>query len=207
MRLKITILVLLVGLANVEANLVVNGDFESGNTGFTSSYDYNSAGSPPNTYGKYFVGDDSKAWNGNFSTTVNDHTSGSGLMLMADGSTSGAIVWQQDVDVVAGVEYDFNAWAASLYYSSLPVLEFKVDGQVVGTTTTANVTWKEFSGSWTAANSDTVTLSIRDTNTGMIGNDFALDDLSFEAIPEPASVMFIAMSAVGGMWIRRIFHV
>jgi len=40
MRTIMSIMVLLIGLANAEANLVVNGDFESGNTGFISSYNY-----------------------------------------------------------------------------------------------------------------------------------------------------------------------
>jgi hypothetical protein len=203
MKLKVVVVVLLVGLANAEANLVVNGDFESGNTGFSSSYTYNSWGSQPGVYGKYFIGDDSKAWNGNNIVALHDHTSGSGLMLLADGSTtSSTVVWQQDVAVEAGVEYNFTAWAASTYYSSLPVLVFEVDGQVLGSMTTANVTWKEFSRSWTAANSDTVTLSIRDANTAMIGNDFALDDLSFEAIPEPMSVALL-ISLCPLMVIRR----
>jgi len=205
MRAKVSVVVLLIGLANAEANLVVNGDFESGNTGFISSYEYNPIGSLPGSEGLYYVGSDSKAWNGNHPESTYDHTSGSGLMLMADGVAS-IPVWQQSVSVVAGVEYQFSGWYAGLNGSAaIANLEFLVDGDSLGSADCTYKTWEQFSGTWTAATSGDVALVIRDTESNWLGNDFAVDDLSFEVIPEPASALFIAISTVGGMWIRRRF--
>ncbi|RKX44844.1 MAG: hypothetical protein DRP64_05735 [Verrucomicrobia bacterium] len=181
MRTIMSIMVLLIGLANAEANLVVNGDFESGNTGFISSYNYIPHANQYLPSGSYFVGDNSKAWNGNFPQPMFDHTSGSGLMLLGDASNNRSIIWQQTVDVTAGIEYEFSGWVASLYYQSLPNLEFMIDGQAIGSILTHNLTWEQFSATWIALQSGPVVLSIRDLNTAWLGNDFAIDDLSFEA--------------------------
>ena len=204
MRAKMSIIVLLIGLANAEANLVVNGDFEQGDTGFESLYTYGDGEA-----GCYAIGEDSKAWNINFPDPTFDHTSGSGLMLMANGHPeAGTPVWSQSVSVTADVEYQFSAWYAALnkLYSS-PHLEFLVDGDSLGSVTGTYNIWEQFSGSWTAPISGDVTLSIRDTVADPSGNDFALDDLTFEVIPEPASAIFFTMSAVGGIWIRRKFSI
>ena len=206
MRAKISMVILLLGLANAEANLIVNGDFEQGNTGFTSSYLYNPLGSQPGAEGDYYVGDNSKAWNGNFPIAMYDHTTGSGLMLLANGSNNRSAVWQQTVNVAAGVEYAFSGWITSLYSQSLPLLDFLVDGQSIGSDLTSNVTWTQFTSSWVASQSGTATLSIRDLNTAWLGNDFALDDLSFEAIPEPAAASLFGVAAYGVIWMRKRYR-
>ena len=167
---------IMIGTASSHANLLVNSDFESGNTGFTSFYNYMSGSS-----GGYVVGNDSKAWNGNFPDSLYDHTTGSGLMLLCDGSNNRSIAWQQTVDVVEGVEYEFAGWVASLYTRSFPDLEFMVNGESIGHILTHYLTWEQFSATWIATQSGSVTLSIRDLNTQWLGNDFAIDDLSFEA--------------------------
>jgi hypothetical protein len=41
------------------------------------------------------------------------------------------------------------------------------------------------------------TLKIIDTNTAGIGNDFTLDDLSFQAVPEPSSLFLLGSGVVG----------
>ncbi len=170
---------IVIGAASAQANLLVNGDFESGNTGFTSAYRYYPNGSQGGA-GDYYVGDNSKAWNGNFTVPMYDHTTGSGLMLLGNGSYNRSIVWQQTVDVTAGFEYEFSGWVASLYYRSLPRLEFLIDGQPVDSILTKDTTWEIFTATWIASVSGPVTLSIRDLTTAGIGNDFAIDDLSFE---------------------------
>ena len=206
MRAKISMVILLLGLANAEANLIANGDFEQGNTGFTSSYLYNPLGSQSGAEGDYYVGDNSKAWNGNFPIAMYDHTTGSGLMLLANGSNNRSAVWQQTVNVAAGVEYAFSGWIASLYSQSLPLLDFLVDGQSIGSDLTSNVTWTQFTSSWVASQSGTATLSIRDLNTAWLGNDFALDDLSVEAIPEPAAASLCGVAAYGVIWMRKRYR-
>lgn len=201
MNVRIVVLALLMGVA-AEANLVVNGNFEAGNTGFVSSYNYNSNG---NAEGNYYVGTNSKAWNGNIADPTYDHTSGYGLMLLANGVLN-LPVWSQSVSVTAGTEYEFSGWCADIaqIYTD-PILEFLVDGDSLGTITPTYNTWSLFSNNWTATATGDVTLLIRTTVAASLGNDFAVDDLSFEAIPEPASAAFLVVSVLGAGWIRRRF--
>ncbi|HXR51092.1 MAG TPA: hypothetical protein VN762_03055, partial [Steroidobacteraceae bacterium] len=69
-------------------NLVTNGDFEAGNSGFTSAYAY---ALPPNlggsntVEGQYTVASNPYPWNGLFISS-GDHTSGQGLMMVANGA-------------------------------------------------------------------------------------------------------------------------
>ena len=197
--------VLLMGLASAEANLLANGDFEQGDTGFQTSYTYDPT---PNTApdplpGQYVIGDNSRTWNGNFlAPGMSDHTSGAGLMLLADGQLN-TIVWSQTVPVLAGVEYRLSGWYTSLGSYYLPRLEFLVGSDSLGIANTKDSTWEQFSQTWVASISGDVTLSIRDKVSAGIGNDFALDDLSFEAIPEPATASLFGLSAFGAMWMRR----
>jgi hypothetical protein len=90
--------------ANGGTNLIANGDFEAGNTGFYSAYTY----LDPAITGGWTLGpeqmytvstnphDYHSAW-GSFG----DHTSGLGKMMIVNGQNpgqgSGAIIWQQDL--------------------------------------------------------------------------------------------------------------
>lgn len=100
-------------------NLITNGDFESGNTGFTSDYAYApstpQAGEPE---GVYLV--DTNAANVHPSWfSFADHTSGRGNYLIENGATStndGAskVAWQQTITAVANTKYFFEAFASNL---------------------------------------------------------------------------------------------
>lgn len=163
------------------ANLLVNGDFEAGNTGFMSTYIYSVSDSIPNADGVYYVGSNSKAWNGNFPAPVYDHTSGSGLMLLADASNNRSIVWQETVTVQEGREYEFTGWFASLADYTQPKLELIIDGQAVAAILPSKLVWSQLSASWTATKTGEVNIAIRDLYTQWLGNDFAMDDLYFDA--------------------------
>jgi len=76
-------------------NLVVNGNFSGGNTGFSSEYIYQ----PPQNIneGVYWIGTNPKIWNGGMSPCT-DHTSGNGNMMMVNGATKTNInVWKQTI--------------------------------------------------------------------------------------------------------------
>src|SRR6186997_955164 len=81
-------------------NLIVNGDFEAGNTGFTTSYIY----TPADIYntGTYDVLTNPRNAH-KYATSYGDHTSGGGKMMALNGSTvAGSIAWSQTVAVDAG---------------------------------------------------------------------------------------------------------
>ena len=93
-------------------NLLVNPGFESGNTGFTTTYAYQSTATNSGA-GNYAIRTDESTFNGAFGK-YNDHTrgDGTGLFLIADASgTSGQYVWLQTVTGLAqNTNYTFSFW-------------------------------------------------------------------------------------------------
>ncbi len=161
------------------ANLIVNGDFSSGNTGFTSQYNYASNNT---TEGQYFVGTNPQAWNASLSHCT-DHTTGSGNMMMINGSpTPNVEVWKQTITVTPNTNYSFSTWIQALYPPNPAQLSFSINGKDVGTLITASLptcTWSQFYTNWNSGSNSTATISIVNKNTIVLGNDFALDDISF----------------------------
>lgn len=157
-------------------NLIRNGDFEAGNSGFTHEYSY---GSPGGTFGPGWlsVGPDPFPYNSGFSHCP-DHTSGSGNMLIVDGHTAtNAKVWCQNVSVTNGTTYLFRLYVTSVYPVSPCVLNIQANGVSIGTVTAgALCDWIEFEACF-KANSGTVEMCIRETTGVGFGNDFAIDDI------------------------------
>jgi len=207
-------------------NLIVNGDFEAGNTGFTSDYTYApstpNAGNPESTY---LIDTNAAnvhpAW---FSFA--DHTSGSGNYLIENGATStvdGAnkIAWQQTITAASNTAYVFEAFASNLCcnasFSGVPApsnLTFTIfDGTTLttlGTFTTDAAhpgVWTGLSNSFTTGTNTVLTLRIVNSNLAASGNDFGIDDISFSTtstVPEPASwALLISGFAMIGVAARR----
>jgi len=157
-------------------NLIRNGDFEAGNSGFTHEYSY---GSPGGTFGPGWlsVGPDPFPYNGGFSHCP-DHTTGSGNMLIVDGHTStNAKVWCQNVNVTNGSTYLFKLYVTSVYPVSPAVLNVEANGVSIGTVTAgALCDWIELEACFKAT-SGTVEMCIRETTGVGFGNDFAIDDI------------------------------
>jgi len=113
--------------------------------------------------------------------------------------------WSQNMDVVAGEEYTFSGWAANLTLAPNPVIQLNV-GNInkgsfsVGANSNPPV-WEQFSFTWTAATTETVSLTLHDTQTAADGNDFAIDDLGM--VPEPASALLIF---IGGTLVAAKRH-
>jgi hypothetical protein len=61
--------------------------------------------------------------------------------------------------------------------------------------------WLPFSGEWNSGTHTSATLRIVDINTERFGNDFALDDLGFSIVPEPATLLGLA-SGIGILFAR-----
>jgi len=164
------------------ANLVVNGDFSGGNTGFTS--DYVSA-SRNTREAEYYIANDSYAWNRNFNSCV-EHTTGTGNMMMVNGSSvAGSKVWNQNISITPNTNYAFSVWIESLAGLNPANLKFSINGVVLGDNIAAgNVacTWKQFYTTWNSGNFTTAIITIVNNNTISDGNDFAIDDISFSKV-------------------------
>jgi gliding motility-associated-like protein len=163
----------------VTNNLVVNGDFSQGNTGFTSSYSYANINT---TEGQVFVGTNPNTWNSNM-VACKDHTNGIGNMLLVNGASVADVnVWQQNIAVKPNTNYAFSAWLEAIYPVNPPQLQFSINGKTIGNLFSAMLptcNWQQFYTTWNSGNTTSATISIVNKNTNILGNDFALDDISF----------------------------
>ncbi|MDX1476913.1 MAG: gliding motility-associated C-terminal domain-containing protein [Saprospiraceae bacterium] len=169
------------------SNLVVNGDFSAGNTGFLTDYNYvaDQPGSQTEMFpeGTYTVINNPNLVHTGFSA-CGDHTGG-GNMMVINGAASFQNIWCQTVSVSPNGYYDFSAWVASVNPSSPAQLQFSINGQPIGDIHNATSTlclWQPFNAVWSSGQATTAQICIVNLNTQPSGNDFALDDISFIAL-------------------------
>ena len=192
-----------------KADLILNGNFSGGNTGFTSGYPYNSSDLPDGV--AYTVDSNSSHFN-EYAGNYFDHTTGTGLMLLVDGATSpGVTAWQQTVTVSPNTTYTWTAFAMSWGQPanrngidpSPATLLFSANGVQLGPTFAViaqDGQWKKFTGTFDSGSSSTAVLKIVDSNTAYIGNDFALDDIS---VPEPSNLFVSGIPSMLVLMRRR----
>jgi hypothetical protein len=202
--LKLAVLICLGALAvsQASANLVINGDFESGNTGFTSGYTYVIPLAPAPSGNLNTLWDEAtytvynninavhSSWT--FGPAADHTTTGPGNMLIVNGDTKfGVPVWQGTLSapLTAGGTYNFSAWVANIYAVSPAQLTFSVDGITLGSITPLGTgIWQQFSATFVAPYTG-APLGLVNINTQANGNDFVLDDISVTAVPEPTTMI------------------
>jgi hypothetical protein len=210
---------LLAGSAHAATNLIVNGDFESGNTGFTSDHTYvdPTAGSLV-PEGLYTIAPNPLAvhptWVG---------LDGSNLMIV-NGMAGGdlPVVWQQSVAVAAGT-YAFSGQAANVCCNSSYtgpnnasnlLFQYSFDGanfttldQLLTNPPSDAGSFYTVGGKIYSSGDQTLTLRIANGATAASGNDFAIDNLALainSTVPEPATwAMMIAGFGLVGLSLRR----
>jgi hypothetical protein len=175
----------------VATELVTNGKFDAGNTGFTTAYTYvTDGGGQTEMYpeGTYAVVPSANSVHNLFYGT--GHTPGGGNYMVVNGSVAlGTTVWSQNsITVQPNTTYYFSAWGLSVNNGNKAVLRFSINGSQVGSiaflpngysSNTGPYNWTRFYGSWNSGFSTTANLSILNLNTVAGGNDFGLDDISF----------------------------
>jgi len=176
-------------------NLITNGNFENGNVGFTSAYQYKT---PPNTSeGQYFVGSNAQTWNGGM-TPCGDHTSGSGNMMLVNGATvANQSIWCQTLAVQPNVDYAFSTWVQMVVGSNPAILQFSINGTLLGSPFTPPATpcsWAEFYQLWNSGTNTFANICIVNQNTGAGGNDFGIDDISFSRLCEATDTVTIQIN-------------
>lgn len=167
---------------SLKNNLIINGDFSQGNQGFSSAYAFASVNT---VEGEYSVGPSPLAWNSSMSS-CSDKTQngGNGYMMLVNGSPQTNLnVWSQTVSVKPNTNYAFSTWIQTISALQNPAqLQFSINGKLIGKIFKSNdnvCVWERFYESWNSANNTTAVISIVNMNEERIGNDFALDDISF----------------------------
>lgn len=96
-------------LSVIPLNLLKNGDFESGNTGFSTDYLLHPNGLEESTFGRYAITTNPSSINSWCNT--GDHTTGSSNMLIADCSQDvSKRIWYQTMSVSQNTTYYFSGF-------------------------------------------------------------------------------------------------
>ena len=142
--------------------------------------------------------------NPNYTNTCVDHTTGSGKMMVVDGSNSaGDKIWEQvpggGIPVVTGTVYTFSYWIQSVSSTNavgnLADIEVRINNSILTPTIGSTIcpvalcSWTKVTYTWTAT-TNYAQIWLFDKQTSSVGNDFALDDLSFTAAPTPLAVSY-----------------
>jgi hypothetical protein len=209
--------------APARANLVDNGDFSAGDTGFSSEY-YDvtgtgqasspgdgSASNPYNAYNEttYAVGANSDLYHNLWANVPAPGGLGNYLIVNGnslDGSpaVTGALpltVWEQTISVAPDTLYEFSAQAANIYGDNPATLEFYANSSLLGPAFTVGAAgttgiWNTFGASWYSGSNTSLVLRIVDTNTIASGNDFWVDNIALAA-PEPSTWAMMAIGFAG----------
>lgn len=160
-------------------NLIKNGDFTFGNRHFECSYHYSSDLYPESTYS---VTNNPVYVHDSFSSCTDRSTTSGKMMVVNGASKANTIVWSQTINVTPQTTYMFSTWICSVCKGNPAILQFSINGVLLGKPFEApKVTchWKQFFTNWNSQNNSIATISIVNQNTKHDGNDFAIDDISF----------------------------
>lgn len=192
-------LIIVVSNATNAQNILNNGDFESGGSGvgfFVHDYTLINPLTGNSNPGFYARTTNPNLMNSSY-ISGGDHTSGTGNMLVVDGSTAAnKFIWTTSNTggaiggFTAGVTYTFRYWIKSVSNQVTSDVATRSNiGLIFVNATNINPSslnnlaplpsqgWQQVSYSFTAT-ANNILIRLRTLNAGAIGNDFALDDFS-----------------------------
>ncbi|MFA7082839.1 MAG: gliding motility-associated C-terminal domain-containing protein [Bacteroidales bacterium] len=176
-----------------DSNLVYNGDFELGNTGFISDYILSLASEIPR--GSYNIVSNSIDVNPGISPCSNG-----GLFFAADASSvGGSRVYQSTTVVKPNTDYLFSVDATAINVfspSDYPRMQYSINGSQEGDVVTIDqgiCNWITTSNIWNSGSNTIATIRIINQNTVGTGNDFAIDNISLKEICNAYDTIRIAI--------------
>jgi len=169
---------------------IENGDFEKGNVGFTSAYDYKTPAGNQTLYpeSSYTITNSISAVHTSAPTACDhDHTTGKGKMMVVNGDVGkGKIVWEQTVrDLLPNTQYLFSAWVMNWDQenANYAQLEFSINGQLQGEVFSPKGgygKWTRLQTIWKSGKDTIATIKLVNQQSASYGNDFAIDDINFQ---------------------------
>ena len=197
------------------ANLLTNGDFSAGNSGFGSDYAFESFISSETQYTVTAANtiNDVNSFH-DWTAIETDPTGGTGNILVANGATdSGTAVWFETVSVTPNTNYTFSFFGVDVNadrVSDATLIPFFRGTDVTeGSALDTNGTWQMSSFTWNSGSATSVLINLIDANADLAFNDFAIGDLSFAAtagaVPETSTwvAMLIGFASVGLLGYRK----
>lgn len=161
-------------------NLIYNGGFELGNTGFASDYTYLSS-NPSGDQKAYGIINNANNWSSFFSSSCVAN-GGAGNMMVVDGSTTANdTVWCQTVPVLPNTNYTFSYLLQSVGINPSARMDVLINGSPIGNFNAPGslCNWVPVSHGWNSGVATTAKICIIDRETAQLGNDFAIDDIRF----------------------------
>lgn len=174
---------------------VVNVTFGSGgsNSGYTATNAYMYTGSSCPDDGFYTITNSTSNCFGNTWHTINsDHTGNGAFMLVNATFTPGDFLLTTVNDLCPNTTYEFAAWlmnVVSRFGSIKPNITFSIEttgGNILQRFSTGDIPetssplWKQYGFFFTTpASNNSIVLRMTNNSPGGIGNDIALDDITF----------------------------
>lgn len=156
--------------------LVTNGNFSAGNTGFTTQFTLNNN---LNQFdGTYWIGTNAASHHPQFNGT------GTGQFMIVNSGYEAAhfMVWCQEVDVCPQQTYTMSFRARTISNATPARLQWWMDGVPVGPEWNLPVFgsgWQTINQAWTSPPGPTTSnICLRVMSGEGVGNDFGLDDIS-----------------------------
>ena len=162
-------------------NMVANGSFENGNTGFTSEYLFAPTRNADGQFG--IVPNASQWYPGLNCINCRDHTNPpTGNMLVSDGSViANRKIWNSNILVSTNTTYRISFWAIAYDAIETAQLALFINNRKSGewSSTSSEIgSWKQFSTLWNSGSEGILNLDIRNLNITAINNRFSIDDIS-----------------------------
>jgi gliding motility-associated-like protein len=155
------------------SNLLQNGNFNAGNTGFGSNYNFSTGNPLLASPGEYAI------VSSGFNPACTDHTGGGNMLLVRTNTLTHAAIWQQTVTVTPNTNYQLSTWL-QLQQTAINVqFQFAINGNAIGDTIRAGATtceWNKYNLYWNSGNATNITIGLYNKNS-IAGNHFvAFDD-------------------------------
>ncbi len=190
---------------NLGENIFEDGDFGSGpaniltpDPGIAPGFSYTTF--PPPNDGSYTITNNTARWTNIFGTwrLFGDNSNDpNGYMMLVNASYEPGLFYEQTVNgLCENTLYQFTADVTNVVKPNtaqlLPDVSFLLDDEVYFTTGSIpeDATWKTYGFAFTTRPGQTsITLALRNNAPGGIGNDIALDNISFRACGPEALIL------------------
>lgn len=191
---------------NLGDNIFIEGDFGSGssnvlfsNPNIAPDYFYNNT--PPPSDGQYTITSNTGLWNNLYPTWLgigDNSLDPNGYMMVVNASFEPGLFYDREIDELCGnTLYEFSVDVINLIEIGVadhidPNVSFLLDDVVQFTTGEIPKTnsWQTYGFTFTTAPGQTsIRLSLRNNAPGGIGNDLALDNISFRPCGDEAFIL------------------